>query len=66
MNGRDINYDENQAATELDPTLTVTDPDDTDLEGARVTLTGFVAGQDVLASSTPAAHHRQLQRRATC
>jgi hypothetical protein len=52
LNGADINYVENQAPTEFDPSLTVTDPDDTELEAARVTLTGFVAGQDVLAADT--------------
>ena len=45
VNGGDIAYLENQAPTPFDPWLTVTDPDDTELEGARVTLDrNFVAG----------------------
>jgi parallel beta-helix repeat protein/predicted outer membrane repeat protein len=52
VNGGDIAYLENHAATSFDPGLTVTDPDDTELEAARVTLTGFVAGQDVLSIDT--------------
>jgi CSLREA domain-containing protein len=48
--GGTIQYIEDQAPTALDPALTVTDPDDTNLEGAQVAITGnFVAGQDVLA-----------------
>ena len=41
-------YTENQAPTALDSDIAIADVDDTDLEGATVTLTGFVAGQDVL------------------
>jgi hypothetical protein len=48
--GGTIQYIEDQAATALDPSLTVTDPDDTHLEGAQVAITGnFTLGQDVLA-----------------
>jgi hypothetical protein len=47
--GGAILYIENQAPTALDPALTVTDPDDTHLEGAQVAITGnFQLGQDVL------------------
>ena len=43
-------YTENQAATTVDPSLTVTDVDSTSLTGATVTIgTGFASGQDLLA-----------------
>ena len=42
-------YTENDAATPLDDTLTLTDPDDATMESATVTLSaGYVAGQDIL------------------
>ncbi|MEX0956670.1 MAG: tandem-95 repeat protein [Rhizobiaceae bacterium] len=42
-------YTENQAATAIDGTITLTDVDDTDLDGATVTISGnFATGQDVL------------------
>jgi cadherin-like protein/VCBS repeat protein len=48
--GGTIVYNEDQGPTALDPSLTVTDPDDTHLEGAQVAITAnFAAGQDVLA-----------------
>lgn len=44
-----LSYTENDAATAIDPALTVTDVDDTDLEGATVAITsGFLAAQDTL------------------
>jgi|GEM_PF-2237934 len=43
-------YTENQAATAIDPGLTVTDSDDANLTGATVAITAnFASGQDVLA-----------------
>jgi hypothetical protein len=43
-------YTENAAATAIDPGLTVTDPDSTNLTGATVAITAnFASGQDVLA-----------------
>jgi len=43
-------YTENQAATAIDPGLTVTDSDDANLTGATVAITaGFVSAQDTLA-----------------
>ncbi len=48
-----VAYTENAAATVLDNTLTVTDPDDTNLNSARVAITGnFASGEDILAAST--------------
>jgi hypothetical protein len=45
-----LSYTENAAATAIDPGLTVTDSDSTDLTGATVAITGnFASGQDVLA-----------------
>src|SRR5205823_3799301 len=42
-------YTENQAATAVDPALTVTDADSANLVGATVTISGnFASGQDVL------------------
>ena len=42
-------YTENQAATAIDPTLTVADSDSTNLAGATVAITGgFAGGQDEL------------------
>ena len=47
--GAPLLYAENQAATAVDPALTVTDPDSTDLVAARVAIiAGFALGQDVL------------------
>ncbi|MDQ8044448.1 MAG: tandem-95 repeat protein [Patulibacter sp.] len=46
-------YTENAAAVAVDPTITVTDADDTSLTGATVSLTtGFQPGEDVLAFTT--------------
>jgi hypothetical protein len=43
-------YTENQAATAIDPGLTVTDSDNANLTGATVAITaGFVSAQDTLA-----------------
>ena len=43
-------YTENDPATAIDPGLTVTDADNTDLTGATVAITaGFVSAQDTLA-----------------
>jgi hypothetical protein len=51
--GDTINYVENDAATVIDSSITITDPDDTNMEGATVRISsGFAAGQDVL-SFTP-------------
>ena len=45
-----LSYTENAAATAIDPGLTVTDIDSTNLTGATVAITGnFASGQDVLA-----------------
>jgi Calx-beta domain/Bacterial Ig domain len=46
-----LSYTENDPATAIDPGLTVTDVDSTNLTGATVAITGgtFVSGQDVLA-----------------
>ena len=48
--GTTLGYAENGAATAIDPGLTVSDADSTNLTGATVTITGnFASGQDVLA-----------------
>ncbi|MCE6981523.1 type I secretion C-terminal target domain-containing protein, partial [Pseudomonas frederiksbergensis] len=48
--GGSLSYTENQAATAINSTLTVTDVDSSNLTGATVSITGnFAAGQDVLA-----------------
>ncbi|HEX3248034.1 MAG TPA: choice-of-anchor Q domain-containing protein [Pyrinomonadaceae bacterium] len=45
-----LSYTENDAATAIDPGLTVTDVDNANLTGATVAITGnFASGQDVLA-----------------
>jgi large repetitive protein len=53
--GHTLNYTENQAATALDTTLTVTDTDSANLASATVQITGnYVNGEDVLAFSNTA------------
>ena len=48
--GGALAYAENGAATTIDGTLTISDSDDTDIEGATVAFTtGFVTGEDILA-----------------
>lgn len=45
-----LSYTENQAATPIDPTLTVTDIDSPNLAGATVSIAnGFTTGQDTLS-----------------
>lgn len=53
--GNTVSYTEDDAATIVNGALTVTDNDDTELDGATVTITaGFDADEDVLAlPSTP-------------
>ncbi|MGF6429211.1 cadherin domain-containing protein [Bradyrhizobium elkanii] len=47
--GHTLNYTENQAASVIDSTITVTDGDDANLVSATVQITGnYVSGQDVL------------------
>jgi large repetitive protein len=47
--GHTLNYTENQAATAIDPALTVTDSDSANLASATVQITGgYVNGEDVL------------------
>ncbi len=47
--GHTLNYTENQAATAIDPALTVTDSDNANLAHATVQITGnYVNGQDIL------------------
>jgi len=47
--GSTLAYTENQTATAINGSMTVTDVDSTNLSGASVTIdTGFVSGQDVL------------------
>ncbi|WP_165371667.1 beta strand repeat-containing protein [Pseudolysobacter antarcticus] len=47
--GGTLNYTENQAATAIDSTITVADPDNTTLAGGSVSITSnFTSGQDVL------------------
>ncbi|NJR38003.1 MAG: hypothetical protein HC781_03070 [Leptolyngbyaceae cyanobacterium CSU_1_4] len=50
-----LNYADNQGATVVDGGLTVTDGDSPNLSIARVTLVGYVAGEDVLAVANPQA-----------
>src|SRR5204863_277182 len=51
-----ISYTENDAATAINPALTVTDVDNATLASATVTLTTFVAGQDLLSfTNVPAS-----------
>ena len=58
-----LTYIEGQAAVAIDPGVTVTDADSTNLVGATVAITNnFAAGQDVLAFINQVGHHRQLQR----
>ena len=48
--GADLTYTENDAATAIHPTMTVTDADHTNATGATVQITGnYVNGQDVLS-----------------
>ncbi|MET3331368.1 VCBS repeat-containing protein [Bradyrhizobium japonicum] len=47
--GHTLNYTENQAATAIDPALTLSDVDSANLSSATVQITGnYVTGQDVL------------------
>jgi hypothetical protein len=56
-----LSYTENAGAVVIDPGLTVTDLDSTNLTGATVAITaGFVSAQDV---HEPAWNYRQLQQR---
>ncbi|MBX7186710.1 MAG: cadherin-like domain-containing protein [Vicinamibacteria bacterium] len=51
--GGTLNYTENQAATAIDTTITVTDPDNANLTGATVQITGnYANGNDVLSYAT--------------
>lgn len=51
--GTGLAYTENDPATAVDPGATVTDADDTRLDGATVAITaGHAAGQDVLSATT--------------
>jgi hypothetical protein len=53
--GGNLSYTEGAAATAIDPGLTVTDSDSTNLTGATVAITvGFVSAQDTLAFSNTA------------
>lgn len=50
--GGSLAYSENAGALAVDSGLTITDADDTQLTGARITISGnYVSGQDVLAFS---------------
>ncbi|MCL6707845.1 DUF5801 domain-containing protein [Pseudomonas sp. R2.Fl] len=42
-------FTENDPATYIDQTVTITDVDDANIEGATITITNYVAGEDVLA-----------------
>lgn len=44
-------YVENAPAVAVEPRLVVTDVDSANLAGATITVTGYVAGEDVLSSS---------------
>lgn len=51
--GGTLSYTEGQAATAIDPTITVNDPDSLTLTGATVQITGnYQNGQDVLGFTT--------------
>ena len=50
-----LTYTENAPPAVVDPTLTVSDVDNTTLAGATVTVVGYAAGEDVLALPTPIA-----------
>ena len=51
--GHTLNYTENQAATAIDPAITVSDVDSANLASATVQITGnYVNGQDVLGFTT--------------
>jgi hypothetical protein len=53
--GHTLNYTENQAATAIDPAITVSDVDSANLATATVQITGnYVNGQDVLAFANTA------------
>ncbi|HKO56846.1 MAG TPA: Ig-like domain-containing protein, partial [Thermoanaerobaculia bacterium] len=52
--GATLNYTENDAATVIDNTVTISDVDDTQMSGATVTISANFAGaQDVLALPAP-------------
>lgn len=48
------NYVENGASLSIVPSLTVADPDDTELESATISIGSFVATEDVFSITTPA------------
>lgn len=50
IEGSTISYTEGDPATQITNTITITDPDDTNMESATVNIcSGFVNGEDVLA-----------------
>lgn len=54
-NADPLRYTENQAPTVIDPTLTISDLDNTTLFQATVSLSPFIAGQDVLGFQSTGA-----------
>jgi large repetitive protein len=44
-----LSYNEGSGAQAIDSSLTVSDPDSTNLQGATIKLVGYVAGQDTLS-----------------
>ena len=56
-----VNYVENDGPTPIDPTITVGDSDDTNMESATVAITsGYAAGEDVLTWTNSAGISGQL------
>jgi gliding motility-associated-like protein len=47
-----VNYVENGPPLVIGPTLTLSDEDDTELNGATITITSFILAEDVLSIST--------------
>ncbi|HEY0743338.1 MAG TPA: tandem-95 repeat protein [Chryseosolibacter sp.] len=47
------NYSENAASLAIVPSLTVTDPDDTELESATISIGSFISAEDVFSITSP-------------
>lgn len=53
VEGSDLSYTEGQAATAITTAMTVSDPDNTNLTGATIQITGnFISSEDILSFST--------------
>ena len=65
--GATLAYTEGDSATVIDGTLTITDVDDTNMEGATITISsGYQSSEDVLCFYQCQWHHRLLGQQWRC